>query len=145
MPTFAYSARPAMGGDIIPVNPLAGRMLGKTARKTLEDVHEPVDMVLIFRPSSEVAPFIRAAAARPEAPVIWLQEGIRDDQAAAEYIKLTTYTSVNTDALKLVPAELADTLPTSPKLQGKVFIKSDAWWAENLEKTLLQFKQWQLA
>jgi putative spermidine/putrescine transport system substrate-binding protein len=52
---------------------------------------------------------------------------------------------VNTEALKLVPAELADTLPTSPKLKGKVFIKSDAWWAENLEKTLLQFKQWQLA
>ena len=70
---------------------------------------------------------------------------ISDDQAAAEYIKLTTYTSVNTAALKLVPPELADTLPTSPKLQGKVFIKNDAWWAANLEKTLLQFKQWQLA
>jgi predicted CoA-binding protein len=74
----------AMGGQIIPVNPLAGRMLGKTARATLEDVVEPVDMVLIFRPSREVAPFVRAAAARPEAPVIWLQEGIRDDEAAAE-------------------------------------------------------------
>ena len=74
----------AMGADIIPVNPAAGRMLGKTARATLEDVLEPVDMVLIFRPSSVVAPFVRAAAARPEAPVIWLQEGIRDDQAAAE-------------------------------------------------------------
>jgi len=74
----------AMGGEIIPVNPLAGRMLGKTARATLEDVVEPVDMVLIFRPSKEVAPFVRSAAARPEAPVIWLQEGIRDDVAAAE-------------------------------------------------------------
>ena len=74
----------AMGADIIPVNPSAGRMLGKTARATLEDVVEPVDMVLIFRPSSEVAPFVRTAAARPEAPIIWLQEGIRDDQAAAE-------------------------------------------------------------
>jgi hypothetical protein len=41
-------------------------------------------MVLIFRPSKEVAPFVRSAAARPEAPVIWLQEGIRDDEAAAE-------------------------------------------------------------
>ena len=69
---------------------------------------------------------------------------ISDDQADAEYIKLTTYTSVNTAALKLVPPELADTLPTSPKLAGKVFIKDDAWWAANLEKTLLQFKQWQM-
>ena len=74
----------AMGAEIIPVNPFAGRMLGRTARATLQDVREPVDMVLIFRPSSEVAPFVRAAAARPEAPVIWLQEGIRDDEAAAE-------------------------------------------------------------
>lgn len=74
----------AMGADVFPVNPLAGRMLGRTARRTLEDVVEPMDMVLIFRPSSEVGPFVRAAAARPEAPVIWLQEGIRDDAAAAE-------------------------------------------------------------
>ena len=70
---------------------------------------------------------------------------VADDAASAEYIKLTTYTSVNTEALKLVPPELADSLPTSPKLKGKVFIKDDAWWAANLEKTLLQFKQWQLA
>ena len=74
----------AMGADIIPVNPYAGRMLGRTARATLEDVIEPVDMVLVFRPSREVAPFVRSAAARPEGPVIWLQEGIRDDVAAAE-------------------------------------------------------------
>ena len=74
----------AMGAEIIPVNPLAGRMLGRMARATLEDVKEPVDMVLIFRPSREVAPFVRSAAARPEGPVIWLQEGIRDDEAAAE-------------------------------------------------------------
>ncbi len=74
----------AMGAEIVPVNPYAGRLLGRTARRTLEDVVEPVDMVLIFRPSAEVAPFVRAAAARPEAPVIWLQEGIRDDEAAAE-------------------------------------------------------------
>ena len=74
----------AMGAEIILVNPFAGRMLSRTARATLQDVREPVDMVLIFRPSSEVAPFVRAAAARPEAPVIWLQEGIWNDEAAAE-------------------------------------------------------------
>ena len=74
----------AMGAQIIPINPLAGRMLGKPARKSLEDVTEPVDMVLIFRPSDQAAPFVRAAAARPEKPVIWLPEGVRDDVAAAE-------------------------------------------------------------
>ena len=74
----------AMGARLIPINPLAGRMLGKPARKSLEDVTEAVDMVLIFRPSNQVAPFVRAAAARPEKPVIWLPEGVRDDDAAGE-------------------------------------------------------------
>lgn len=74
----------AMGAEIVPVNPLADRILGRNARATLEEVDDSVDMVLIFRPSPEVAPFVRAAAARHEAPVIWLQEGIRDDRAAEE-------------------------------------------------------------
>ena len=74
----------AMGAQILPINPLAGRMLGKPARRCLEDVTEPVDMVLIFRPSAQVAPFVRAAAARPEKPIIWLPEGVRDDVAAGE-------------------------------------------------------------
>jgi predicted CoA-binding protein len=74
----------AMGAQIIPINPHAGRMVGKPVRKSLEDVTEAVDMVLIFRPSAQVAPFVRAAAARPEKPVIWLPEGVRDDVAAGE-------------------------------------------------------------
>jgi len=74
----------AMGKQIIPVNPFAGRILGKPARKSLDEVDESVDMVLIFRPSNEVGECVRAAAARPEVPVIWLQEGVRDDAAAAE-------------------------------------------------------------
>lgn len=73
----------AMGAHIIPINPLAGRMVGKPARKSLEDVTEPVDMVLVFRPSAQVAPFVRAAAARPEKPVIWLPEGVRDDESVS--------------------------------------------------------------
>jgi predicted CoA-binding protein len=74
----------AMGARVIPINPLAGRMLGTPARKSLEDVPEPVDMVMIFRPSNQATPFTRAAAARPERPVIWLPEGVRNDVAAAE-------------------------------------------------------------
>jgi putative spermidine/putrescine transport system substrate-binding protein len=69
---------------------------------------------------------------------------ISDAKACADYMQLTTYTSPNIDALKLVPKELADTLPTSPLLKGKVFVKDDAWWADNLEKTAVRFKEWQL-
>lgn len=69
---------------------------------------------------------------------------VSDSVADAEYMKLTTYTSPNTEALGSVPQDLASTLPTNPALKGKVFVKNDAWWADNLEKTLLRFKQWQL-
>jgi hypothetical protein len=44
-----------------------------------------------------------------------------------------------------VPQEVLEILPTSPKLQDKVFIKDDAWWAANLAKTVAKFKEWQLA
>lgn len=74
----------AKGYDIIPVNPNAERILGRRAHAALEDVTEPVDMVVIFRPSHEAAPFVRAAAARPERPAIWLQDGIRADEAVRE-------------------------------------------------------------
>ena len=74
----------ARGAEIVPVNPRASRILGRASYKALEDVIEPVDMVLMFRPSDQVGPFIRAAAARPERPVIWLQEGIRSDPEVRE-------------------------------------------------------------
>jgi len=74
----------AKGADIVPVNPNASRILGRPCHPTLQDVKEPVDMVLLFRPSDQVGPFVREAAARPERPVIWLQEGIRSDPEARE-------------------------------------------------------------
>ena len=70
---------------------------------------------------------------------------VSETKAAAEYMTLTTYTSPNTEALKLVPKDLADTLPTNPALKGKVFVKDDNWWADNIEKTTVRFKQWQLS
>lgn len=74
----------AHGLEIIPVNPNAGTILGRVALPDLESVNVPVDLVLLFRPSDQVGPFVHAAADRTEAPAIWLQEGIRDDEAASE-------------------------------------------------------------
>lgn len=76
----AYLA--AKGYDVIPVNPFVDQMLGREARKSLDDVSEPVDMVLVFRPSEEAAEIARTALGRDEKPVIWLQEGIRADDVA---------------------------------------------------------------
>lgn len=74
----------AHGYDVIPVNPKVDRILGKQARGSLSDVTEPVDMVLVFRPSEEAARVAETAMARREKPVIWLQEGIRADEVASK-------------------------------------------------------------
>lgn len=71
------------GYDLIPVNPHARRILGKVARGSLGEVTEPVDLVLVFRPAEEAAGIVDEASRRPEKPVIWLQEGIRADEAVA--------------------------------------------------------------
>ena len=82
----------AKGHEVIPVNPYADRILGQKAYDRLEDIAEPLDMVLVFRPSEDAGAIVAAAAARPERPVIWLQEGIRADaeveKARAEGIEV---------------------------------------------------------
>lgn len=99
----------AKGADVIPVNPNAGRILGQQSRDDLDEVREPVDMVLLFRPSSEVEPFMRQAAERPEDPVIWLQEGIRDDATAAE-LREEGHTVVQNICMYKVHRALGDTV-----------------------------------
>ena len=74
----------AKGYDILPVNPFATRILGRLAKKSIAEVTEPVDMVVIFRPSEEAGTHLAAAAARPERPVVWLQQDIRADKEATE-------------------------------------------------------------
>jgi predicted CoA-binding protein len=66
---------------IIPVNPTADVILGERAYKSLSDVHEPYDVVDIFRPSEDVPPIVDEAIRGP-AKVIWMQLGIENDAAA---------------------------------------------------------------
>src|ERR1700694_5359254 len=72
------------GYRVIPVNPgLAGQeLLGEKVYASLRDIAEPVDMVDVFRPSTE-APRIVDDAIAIGAPVVWMQLGIRNDEAAA--------------------------------------------------------------
>lgn len=74
----------ARGLEVLPVNPYAERILGRPSRNRLEDVPEELDLVLVFRPSAEAGDVVRSALARPEAPAIWLQEGIVAPEAARE-------------------------------------------------------------
>src|SRR5215469_16331157 len=73
------------GYRVIPVNPsLAGeRLLGEKAYASLRDIPEPVDMVDVFRAPRE-APAIVDDAIAIGAKVVWMQLGIRNDEAAAK-------------------------------------------------------------
>jgi predicted CoA-binding protein len=83
---FAFKYLLERGYNMIPVNPgLAGKeLLGRKVYARLADIPEPVDMVDIFR-ASQYAPAIvqEALALNPRPRVIWMQLGIRNDEAAA--------------------------------------------------------------
>lgn len=68
-----------------------------------------------------------------------------DAEAAAEFMRTTYYGVSNLKAIDLLPADIAAEIPTSPALQGKVFMKDDAWWAENLDQVTQQFMAWQVS
>jgi predicted CoA-binding protein len=73
----------AKGFDVIPVNPNAKRLLGRTSFASLDQVPEPVDLVLVFRPSEEAAAIVHQALTRPDQPAIWLQTGVVSREAVA--------------------------------------------------------------
>jgi uncharacterized protein len=69
------------GYRIIPVNPNETSVLGERSYASLEDVPEPVGIVVIFR-RSEFVPAVVESAIRQGAKVVWMQEGIAHEGAA---------------------------------------------------------------
>src|SRR5579884_3791214 len=83
---FAFKYLLERGYKMIPVNPgQAGHtMLGQRIYARLADIAEPVDMVDIFRASKYALPIVQEALTlKPRPQVIWMQLGIRNDEAAA--------------------------------------------------------------
>jgi predicted CoA-binding protein len=68
------------GFRIIPVNPNASEVLGELAYASLLDMKQPVDVVDVFRPAAE-APAIARQAVKIGARALWLQLGIKSDEA----------------------------------------------------------------
>ncbi len=78
----------AKGYRVFPINPgqAGGEICGQKVFAQLTDLDEPVDVVDIFRNSEAASGIAREAIALKEKlgiKVIWMQLGVRDDEAAA--------------------------------------------------------------
>jgi predicted CoA-binding protein len=69
------------GYHIIPVNPTADEILGEKSYPDLESVPEPIDVVQVFRKPEDVPPVVDSAI-KAGAKVVWMQEGIVNEEAA---------------------------------------------------------------
>jgi len=82
---FVMKYLQSKGYRVIPVNPSAAgqELQGERVYASLRDIPDAIDMVDIFRPSDQVPPVVDDAIA-VGAKVVWMQLGIRNDEAAAK-------------------------------------------------------------
>ncbi len=80
---FAMKYLMDKGFRVIPVNPGHGgkQLLGETIHASLKDIPEPVEVVDIFR-NAKAALDITRDAIEIGAKVVWMQLGVRNDEAA---------------------------------------------------------------
>ena len=78
---FAAKYMQDHGYRIVPVNPSYEEVLGQKCYPTLRDIPHKVDIVDCFRKSGDIPPIARDAVGIG-ARVLWMQLGIRNDQAA---------------------------------------------------------------
>lgn len=72
----------ARGYEVVPVTPVADEVAGLATVPELAAIDGPVDLVDVFR-RAEDAPAVAREAAAIGAPALWLQLGIRSDEARA--------------------------------------------------------------
>jgi len=69
------------GYNVIPVNPTTPAIMGKTSYSMVSIVPEGIDIVDVFRPSEEIATVVRDALKKEGIKVIWMQEGLYNEEA----------------------------------------------------------------
>jgi predicted CoA-binding protein len=83
---FVFKYLAERGYDMIPVNPgqVGKSLVGKPFVAALRDIGHAIDMVDIFRSAEHIMPVLDEVLALPVRPkVVWLQLGVRHDEAAA--------------------------------------------------------------
>ncbi len=75
------------GYKVIPINPKVDSILGLQAYTNLSAVPDEIDILNVFRPSEQVPEIVKEAVerhnSRGDIKLIWLQEGIKSDEAKA--------------------------------------------------------------
>ena len=69
------------GYNVIPVNPIASEILGRSTYSRVSDIKSHLDIIDVFRPSEDVYPVVEDSIKKPGIRVIWLQEGIHNVEA----------------------------------------------------------------
>ena len=69
------------GYNVIPVNPSETEIIGLKSYPNLAAIPEPVDIVDIFRRSVDVPPIVDQAI-HIGAKVVWMQDGVENEEAA---------------------------------------------------------------
>jgi uncharacterized protein len=79
---FAAKYLQEHGYRIVPVNPSYGEVLGERCYPSVDAIPHAVDVVDGFRKASEMPALAREAVAKG-AKILWMQLGIRNDEAAS--------------------------------------------------------------
>jgi predicted CoA-binding protein len=69
------------GFRMIPVNPKATEIFGEKVYASLSDIPDEIDVVQVFRRPEDVPPVVEEAI-KIGAKVVWMQEGIVNEEAA---------------------------------------------------------------
>lgn len=88
----SYEVSAAMqerGHQIVPVTPKGDEILGERVYRSLEEIPFPVDVVQVFRAPEYAMDVVRDIAKMGTKPrVLWMQEGVVNDEAVAEAEKM---------------------------------------------------------
>ena len=69
------------GYNVIPVNPTITEVLGRKSYQSIADISEDIDVVDVFRRSEDVPVVVMDAMKKKGIKVIWMQEGIYNEEA----------------------------------------------------------------
>jgi predicted CoA-binding protein len=72
------------GYNILPVNPTTQEIMGRKSYHSVAEIPDQVDIVDIFRKSEDVPAAVLDAIKKPGIKVIWMQEGIYNEEAEAK-------------------------------------------------------------